>query len=65
MLLERVLSTSEFIARASIPRPVYALLKLQDGYPRSKLSSGGMRFSFKGVKLQNHFTQMKKVQNRM
>lgn len=65
MLLESVLSTSEFIPQESIPRPLYALLKLQDSCPRFKLSSGEMKFSFKGLKLYNHFTQMKKVQNRL
>ena len=65
MLLESVLRTSEFISRESIPRPVYSLLKLQDGCPRLKLSSGEVKFSFKGFKLYNHISQMKTVQNRM
>jgi len=65
MLLESALRTSEFISRDSIPRPVCSLVKLQDGCPRFKLSSGEVKFSFKGLKLHNHISQMKTVQNRM
>lgn len=65
MLLENVLRTSEFISRDSIPRLVYSLVKFQDGCPRFKLSSGKVKFSFEGLKLHNHISHMKTVQNRM